>query len=232
MTAAAEPITEFKQVASWRHTAIVVTIMIAVAVQGLMFQSKASEARLPRGPMVYLSLIVMELALIYLVWRGIKSTGTTLRDLIGGRWQSLADVLRDIALAFVLWLVLIGIALAWRRVAGGSGLPTSVTAMLPQTATEILMWIGLSVSAGAAEEIVFRGYLQRQFAALTKSSWIALAMQALLFGVSHGYQGIDAMLRITLLAVAFGLMALWRRSLRPGIIAHAWTDIASGVFHA
>jgi len=230
MTAAPE--TEFKRIASWRHLAVVVAIMIAVAVQGLMFQSKAGEARLPRGAIVYLSLILMELALIYLVWRGIKSTDTTLRDLIGGRWQSALDVLRDIALAFVLWLVLIGIALLWKAVAGGNGLPTSVTAMLPQTAPEITMWIALSISAGVAEEIVFRGYLQKQFAALTGSSWIALAMQALLFGISHGYQGIDAMLRITLLALAFGLMALWRKSLRPGIIAHAWTDIASGVFRA
>jgi membrane protease YdiL (CAAX protease family) len=232
MTAAVEPKGEFKQIASWRHLAVVVAIMIAVAVQGLMFQAQSNQARLPRGAMVYLSLILMELALIYLVWRGVKSTGTTLRDLISGRWESAADVLRDIALAFVLWLTLIGIALTWRAFAGGSGLPTSVTAMLPQTPIEIIMWIGLSISAGAAEEIVFRGYLQRQFAALTGSSWIALAAQALLFGVSHGYQGIDAMLRITLLAVAFGLMALWRKSLRPGIIAHAWTDIASGVFHA
>jgi len=230
MTAAPE--TEFKRIASWRHLAVVVAIMIAVAVQGLMFQSKAGEARLPRGAIVYLSLILMELALIYLVWRGIKSTDTTLRDLIGGRWQSALDVLRDIALAFVLWLVLIGIALLWKAAAGGNGLPTSVTAMLPQTAPEITMWIALSISAGVAEEIVFRGYLQKQFAALTGSSWIALAMQALLFGISHGYQGIDAMLRITLLALAFGLMALWRKSLRPGIIAHAWTDIASGVFRA
>ena len=232
MTAAPEP--EIKQIASWRHLAIVVAIMIAVAAQGLLFQSRAGggEARLPRGPLVYLSLILMELALIYLGWRGVKATGTTLPDLIGGRWQSAMDVLRDIALAFVLWLVLIGIALVWRAVDGGSGLPTSVTAMLPQTAPEITMWIALSISAGVAEEIVFRGYLQRQFAAVTGSSWIALAIQALLFGVSHGYQGIDAMLRITLLAVAFGLMALWRKSLRPGIIAHAWTDIASGVFRA
>jgi membrane protease YdiL (CAAX protease family) len=227
-----EPKAGFKQIASWRHLGVGVAIMIAIAAQGLMFQSKAGESRLPRGPMIYLSLILMELALIYLVWRGVKPTGTTLRDLIGGRWQSAADVLRDIALAFVLWLTLIGIALAWRAIAGGNGLPTSVAAMLPQTTAEIVMWIALSISAGAAEEIVFRGYLQRQFAALTGSSWIALVMQALLFGVSHGYQGIEAMLRITLLAIAFGLMALWRKSLRPGIIAHAWTDIASGVFPA
>jgi len=28
----------------------------------------------------------------------------------------------------------------------------------------------------------------------------------------------------------FGLLALWRGSLRPGIIAHAGSDILSGIF--
>ena len=56
-----------------------------------------------------------------------------------------------------------------------------------------------------------------------------MLLQSILFGVSHGYQGIGAMLRISVLALAFGFVAVIRRSLRPGIIAHAWTDIASGL---
>ena len=51
-----------------------------------------------------------------------------------------------------------------------------------------------------------------------------------LFGVSHGYQGIVSCARITLYGVLFGLLALWRRSLRPGMIAHAMTDVLAGVF--
>ncbi len=37
------------------------------------------------------------------------------------------------------------------------------------------------------------------------------------------------MITITVYGALFGLLAWWRRSLRPGMIAHAWTDIFSGV---
>lgn len=220
------------QVASWRHFAIVITIMILVAVQGVAVHARQTAPGASMNKSVFfVSLIAMEAALVYLVWRGIRPTGTTLSDLVGGRWQSPRDVIRDLGLALLLWLALVGIAIAWRQTSGSGGLSESVVAMLPRSPLERGIWIVLSIVAGAAEEIVFRGYCQRQFEALTGSRWIALILQALLFGVSHGYQGIEAMLRITVLGIAFGLMAIWRRSLRPGIIAHAWTDIASGLFY-
>lgn len=204
--------------------------MLAISLRGMMAHS-GSPTQSMNTSAAYLILIVMEIALVYLVWRGIRAAHvTTLRELIGGRWQSPRDVLRDIALAFGLWLVLIGIVLLWRQVVGVQEMPTTVAAMLPHSPLERAIWILLSVAAGGAEEIVFRGYCQRQFEALTGNQWVALGLQAILFGVSHGYQGIDAMLRIALLGLAFGVMAIWRRSLRPGIIAHAWTDIASGIF--
>jgi len=37
------------------------------------------------------------------------------------------------------------------------------------------------------------------------------------------------MMLITVLGGIYGLMAHWRRSLKPGMIAHAWTDIFSGL---
>jgi membrane protease YdiL (CAAX protease family) len=221
----------FKPVASWRHFGIVIAIMLVVAVQGIVLQSKQSVSRASSNHIViYVSLIIVEWALVYLVWRGIRKTHTTLRDLVGGRWESPRDVVRDFALGILLWVVLISIATAWKYAAGGGGLSESVTAALPRSGAERMLWVLVSISAGFAEEIVFRGYVQRQLEALTRSRWTALGLQALLFGVTHGYQGADAMVRISVLGLAFGLMAVWRQSLRPGIIAHSWTDMASGLF--
>ena len=93
-----------------------------------------------------------------------------------------------------------------------------------------MLWIAVSVSAGICEELAFRGYFQRQFAALARSRSIALFAQGALFGISHGYQGIEACVRIALFGLLFGVLALWRSSLRPGMVAHAWGDIASGIF--
>jgi membrane protease YdiL (CAAX protease family) len=78
--------------------------------------------------------------------------------------------------------------------------------------------------------VAFRGYFQRQFAVFTRSKWIALFLQSALFGISHGYQGLEACLKIAIFGVLYGMLALWRRSLRPGMIAHTGSDILSGIF--
>ena len=103
---------------------------------------------------------------------------------------------------------------------------------LPRGVLEASLWVGLSASAGFAEELVFRGYLQRQLAALTRSPWAAWALQSALFGISHGYQGAVACAKIAIYGALFGALAIWRRSLRPGMLAHAATDILAGLFRA
>jgi membrane protease YdiL (CAAX protease family) len=85
----------------------------------------------------------------------------------------------------------------------------------------------MSVTAGFCEELVYRGYLQKQFLALTGNAALAVLAQALLFGVGHWYQGIKMVIIITLLGLLFGGFAYWRKSLRPGMIAHALGDIAN-----
>jgi membrane protease YdiL (CAAX protease family) len=87
----------------------------------------------------------------------------------------------------------------------------------------------VSISAGISEEIVFRGYLQRQLTALTGRTWLALLLQVTVFGIAHGYQGVQNCVAIALYGALFTLLALWRKSLRPGMIAHACTDIAGGL---
>jgi len=111
----------------------------------------------------------------------------------------------------------------------GNGHAASIGGFMPRRPTEIALWILLSLSAGFVEELVFRGYFQRQFEAWTGSRSLALLLQSLLFGVSHGYQGLMACARIAVYGMIFGVVALWRKSLRPGMMAHAMTDIIVGL---
>jgi uncharacterized protein len=219
-------------VAPWWHTAILIAILLALAVRGALFQSAPAGGASPPVNVlpVYLSLIVAEFGLVYFVSRGIRRSGTTIRDLIAGRWQTTSDVLGDALRGVALWGLWTGIAAGWERWLPVAGHARSIGQLLPHAPLEIAVWVVLSTVGGIAEEIVFRGYLQRQFGAWTGSRWIALALQAVVFGVSHGYQGMDACLRITAYGALFGAMALWRGNLRPGMIAHVWTDIASGIF--
>jgi membrane protease YdiL (CAAX protease family) len=135
----------------------------------------------------------------------------------------------DVMLALGTWGV--WTALSWGIDRGlGPGHAASVRAMLPHGVLDVALWIVLSLSAGFAEELVFRGYFQAQFHALTRSAPIALVLQAILFGVTHGYKGGRACVTITLYGLLMGALARARGSLRPGMIAHAWTDIAAGIF--
>ncbi len=104
--------------------------------------------------------------------------------------------------------------------------------MLPERGIELALWIALSVSAGICEETIFRGYLQRQFTALTKSAPAGILLSAAAFGGVHAYQGFRMTILIALYGAMFGILAYWRGSVRPGMIAHAWQDSLNGVLAA
>jgi CAAX protease family protein len=104
---------------------------------------------------------------------------------------------------------------------------TDSTGFLTLGLLEVILAIAVAVSAGVCEEIVFRGYFQRQFRALSGNWVIAVVLQTTVFGIAHVYQNVRLASMLVLYGILFGVLELWRRSLRPGIIAHAWSDIAA-----
>jgi uncharacterized protein len=224
-----------KLVAPPWHTWFFVAMFLALTLGGALFQREARSQ--PRGLLqhsnvvpLYLSLIAMEWGLFFYVWKGgLRRTGTRLSELIGGPWRNPKDVAVDISLALGLWTAWMIVDKGWDRWFG-PGHAASIQTFLPRRAGEILIWVGVSISAGICEKVVFRGYFQRQFEVFTRSKWIALFLQAALFGISHGYQGVEACVKIAIFGTLYGLLVLWRGSLRPGMIAHAGSDILSGIF--
>lgn len=217
-------------VASARHTILFVSLFLALTLAGALFQRQAPRTDAhPDVVLLYLSLLVVEWGLFLYVRNGARQTGTTPGELIGGRWRGPKAVLIDAGLALGVWALWQVLDLGWNRWLG-PGHAVSIQRFLPRRAVEILLWIALSISAGICEELAFRGYLQRQLAAWTRRPWIGVGLQAALFGIAHGYQGIQASLKIAVYGALFGLLALWRRSLRPGMIAHASTDLLAGLF--
>ena len=55
----------------------------------------------------------------------------------------------------------------------------------PGHAMESAVWIGVAITAGFCEELVYRGYLQLQFWSLMKNPWSAVALKAIVFGSAH-----------------------------------------------
>jgi hypothetical protein len=98
----------------------------------------------------------------------------------------------------------------------------------PPSLLEIVVWIGVSISAGICEELAFRGFLHRQFHALIGNIGLAVLAQGLVFGLFHAYQGGQNVAVISFLGVFFGALAAWRRNLRGYVIVHAWADVWGG----
>jgi membrane protease YdiL (CAAX protease family) len=210
------------------HTILFIAIFVGLSIAGGFFQYTARQhphatATAPSSKVVsgYISVTVFEWLLVLYVRKGVHKRGVRLRDLVGGRWATPKAVMVDIALGAGLWALWIGIMSS--HVLGGG--TNAAQGLLPQGILQSLAWIPVALSAGCCEELAFRGYLQKQFQAITGSAGLAVLIQAIVFGIGHLYEGVGPVARITLFGVLFGLLALWRKSLRPGMIAHAWSDI-------
>lgn len=184
--------------------------------------------------LLYSFQIVWEFILLGLVWVGARLANLKFKDLIGGRWESFESFLLDLAIAFGFWFVCLAVLWGLGQLVGLAD-PSRVAeakrllqAIGPRSGKELLFWVLLSSSAGLCEEIIFRGYLQRQFGAILGNVWIGMLISAGIFGLSHGYEGSRRMLLIAVYGALFGTLAIFRKSLRPGMIAHAWHDSFEG----
>jgi membrane protease YdiL (CAAX protease family) len=218
-----------KPVAAWWHTiALLLAILGLAYLQGQPgFAEKA--AKLPSKIPIYLQTLVYELLLFVYVWLlGLRRKGVTIREIIGGKWARFEDFLIDVAAAFIFWVAVVTVLVTLEAVLKFNGAKAAAV-LLPLTVPEIFAFALLSITAGFCEEFVFRGYFQRQFLALTQSVPASVALQAVVFGAAHFYQGWKGVIVITIYGAMFGALAAIRKSLRPGMMQHMTQDTISGI---
>lgn len=212
------------------HTAALVALYLTVALAGSLLQAQgAPETAAPDAPDrivgAYLPMLAAQWATLVYVAR-VGRPAWALRALLGGRAR-----VGDVASGALAWALVAGAERAWSHVAGGAT-PASVAALLPQTVPERLTWAVVAASVGFCEEVTFRGYLQTQFEAFTGRAGAAVALQAAVFGVAHGEQGLAAAARVALYGLLLGGLARWRGSLWPGVACHVANDLAAGLLGA
>lgn len=219
---------EFRAIAPVWHTIALLVVLMGFSVLGFLFADRPI-AHHPRTHVIqYGVTIAFEWAMAAFVWFGVRRRGVRIVELVGGRWSSFMDVLRDIGIG-IGFLIVAGIVL---QLVGHllKATPTrTLKAILPLGTTEMILWVAMSLSAGFCEELVFRGYFQRQFAALTRSALGGILIQGIFFGAAHGYQGWRLMTVIAVFGTMFGLLAHWRQSTRPGMFTHALQDTLGGL---
>lgn len=213
------------------HTVVLVVFVLSYTLLQTQFSTQIENVQFRSRVGLYLFAIGFELILLAYVWfLGVRHSGTKFPDVIGGKWARAADVWRDIGVAFLFWLVvLVVLVLAGHLMGENLQAKKALQILMPRGPLEMILWVVLSITAAFCEEFVFRGYLLKQFFAFAGSNVVAIAAQAIVFGIAHGYQGVKGMITITIYGALFGILAVMRKSLRPGMIQHAMQDASAGV---
>jgi len=104
-----------------------------------------------------------------------------------------------------------------------------ITEMLPRLSPAA--FLATSLWVGVWEEVVFRGFVLTRVRRLVGSWWPAVAITSVIFAVPHALGQVwVTILPLFLMAVAFSVITIWRRSLIPAIIAHALFDFIQLMF--
>jgi len=222
------PSGRYSRVAGPIHTIFVLAALGGWAFCHKISANQSSAAASPNRVRYYLVTLLFEWLLFALVVAGVWRSGASVLIVLGDHWQSVRQVLRDIGIAAAFWIVSWMLLQLFGHLLHPAALGRNVS-MLPERGIELAFWVALSVTAGICEETIFRGYLQRQFTALTKSAPAGIVLSAAAFGAAHAYQGFRMTILIALYGTMFGILAYWRGSVRPGMIAHAWQDSLNGV---
>jgi uncharacterized protein len=217
------------------HTGALIGLLLAVALTGTLLQRYGAPSRVAAARshadtsrifLQYLPLLIVNWGLVFYTCRLFRGRNA-LPGLLGRRWRSVGRAVTDLGLALGGVLVVKSVEVASRRLFR-VGRNAAIAALLPSTGAERLTWAAIALSVGFCEEVVYRGYLQTQLAALTRSRTLGVVLQAALFGAAHLEQGPATALRIALYGLLLGALAQVRQSLLPGIVCHVALDLAAG----
>jgi membrane protease YdiL (CAAX protease family) len=214
-----------KPVASYRHSIIFLGIVALITILGVLLSRNASGSHVSEAQShsllrtTLLTLTTGNWLLVYFVWKGLRAKGGSFRTLIQDRWTRGREVFRDLLLAAASWGVLLVLLRGMTFL-----LHTKSSTNASKGWADLVIGFVVSITAGFCEEFVFRGYAQKQLLAYTGRIWLAVLGQGILFGCIHAYGGWQPIIVSGTIGVLFGALAAWRKTLRIGMLTHAWTD--------
>lgn len=106
---------------------------------------------------------------------------------------------------------------------------SSLTWFTPKTKKQFWVFtLGLSISAGICEELIFRGYLLHILTEYVGLSF-AVIISSVLFGLCHLYQGWKHVLRTFVIGMVFCGVYLFSETLIIPILLHIALDVYGGI---
>jgi CAAX protease family protein len=104
----------------------------------------------------------------------------------------------------------------------------NVRMILPATVREARVFVGLSITAGICEEVLYRGYLLWYLQSLGLGRG-AVVVAIVAFGITHSFQGIRGIIGTGIMGAVFMGVYLLTGSLVAPIVLHATVDLANGL---
>ena len=104
----------------------------------------------------------------------------------------------------------------------------TISSLTPKTTTARIIFIMMGLTAGLAEEIVYRGFAIKALISNKVNKWIAVLAATIPFIFQHGLKSIDQFWWFLTWGVVFGILFLWLKKLTFNIIIH-WLVILSAM---
>jgi uncharacterized protein len=203
----------------------VVLPLMMIAQGRALRQAEADGIEIPRLP-AYLSSSVALWALAGVTMAAAAAGGFRAADL-GLVWQGVGPTAAWTTLG-----VAAGLAVTVASRAIGVQETRSLEELLPRSARERTAWVGVSLTAGICEELVFRAFLIPVLAVATGSLWLAVGLGSLIFGTLHAYQGMPGIVRTAILGLVLAVPLVVTGSVIPSIVAHVALDLVIGLWLA
>jgi membrane protease YdiL (CAAX protease family) len=214
-----------------RHTLTLFGIVAVLVVSGTINASHGGSGAASDPSRMLKNDLVMTGMLwfwAYFIFKGMREYGQSIRQFFGERWLTVPTLAGDAMVGALALVVIYGCTSGTHALLPHAAIDNPLLTATPRGAAGVMAWIVVSVSAGICEEIVFRGYLQRQLVAMTGNAALAIVVQAVAFGAGHSYEGLTSVVAIVLHGLLLGLVAQWRGNIRAGIVEHAGWDLLAG----
>jgi membrane protease YdiL (CAAX protease family) len=224
MATNAAPSPRHRRIAHPLHTVALLVVDGFLVYRGTISAHQLRAIVNPNRIRMYSRTMLTEWLMFAFVILGVWLAGSPLATVVGERWRSLSRIFRDIGIGIAFTVVSTAIISMLGPHLPGIDPQSNIKFLLPHGAFEMTLWVALSISAGICEETLYRGYLQKQFMALTNNAAVGIILSAIAFGLAHSYQGLRGAILIGTEGAMLGALAYWCKTVRPGMISHAAKD--------
>lgn len=131
--------------------------------------------------------------------------------------------------AAILVIALATLPLRWRMIP--PELQRRLMLTRPRSPRDLTWWFSISLAAGVAEELVYRGMMPALLLPYTRNWWAAIAIAVVIFAASHANQGWPGMIAVAMLAFTLHILVWLTGALLLGMAAHVFYDFLAGIIY-